>query len=287
MSDAGRRRLDEIERMLRLLAVLEAAGAVGVRQDRLLRLADSAAGQDDPRQLLAHDIGELNRAGWEIIAIGSGPGLRYVLTTCGSRVPVHLDRAQEAALLRASRSAAGAVGVADEDLPVENLAECVRAVGAHAVLSFSYRGRQRQVHPRAVQPGPAGWYLVGRDDGGHVDKYFAVARMREVAVGTPASAEVSRDARRAAHDPLSWLVDPPEEVRVRTAAAFAGEVEQALGTAMRRDYAGDDVVLTIAVTHQAAFRRRLYGFGGRVEVLAPERVRAGILAELSQLAGTL
>jgi hypothetical protein len=54
---------------------------------------------------------------------------------------------------------------------------------------------------------------------------------------------------------------------------------------MRREHAGDDVVLTIAVTHQAAFRQRLYGLGGRVEVLGPDRVRASIIAELSHLAG--
>jgi predicted DNA-binding transcriptional regulator YafY len=260
---------------------LEAAGASGVRQERLVRLAGYAAAEEVPRRLLARDVGELNRAGWEIITVGSGSGLRYVLTASGTRVPLRFDRAQEAALLRAARSARIAAG---ESQASAGFADCVRAVGARAVLSFEYRGRARQVDPAAVLPGPAGWFLMGREDG-RADRYFAVGRMRDVAVGAAGSATIARGTRRGGHDPLSWLVDPPEEVKVRAAARLADEVEQALGPAMRCERAGDDVVLTIAVTHQAAFRQRLYGLGGRVEVLGPDRVRASIVAELSHLAG--
>jgi predicted DNA-binding transcriptional regulator YafY len=281
MSDGGRHRLDAVERLLRVLAELEAAGAGGVRQQRLLRLSGYAAALEVPRRLLARDVGRLNRAGWEIITVGSGSGLRYVLTACGTRVPLRFDRAQEAALLRAARSARNAAG---ESQAPAGFADCVRAVGVRATLSFEYRGRVRQVHPAAVQPGPAGWYLLGREDG-RSDRYFAIGRMRHVAVGVAGSATIPSGARRGGHDPLSWLVDPPEEVKVRAAACLADEVEQALGPAMRRADAGDDVVLTIAVTHQAAFRQRLYGLGGRVEVLGPDGVRASIIAELSHLAG--
>lgn len=282
MSEGGRHPLEAVDRLLRVLAELEAAGASGVRQQRLVRLSGYAAASEAPRRLLARDVGELNRAGWEIITIGSGSGLRYVLTACGTRVPLRLDRAQEAALLRATRPARNAAG---ESQAAAGFADCVRAVGARAVLSFEYRGRARQVDPAAVLPGPAGWYLVGRENGRAEDGYFAIGRMRDVAVGAAGSATIPNVARRGGHDPLSWLVDPPEEVQVRAAARLADEVEQVLGPAMRREHSGDDVVLTIAVTHQAAFRQRLYGLGGRVEVLGPDRVRASIIAELSHLAG--
>jgi predicted DNA-binding transcriptional regulator YafY len=285
MSESGRHSLEAIERLLRILAVLEAAGAGGVRHDRLPRLAGCPAGPGDPRRRFARDIGELNRAGWEIISVGTGSGMRYVLTVSGTRLQLQLDRAQEAELLRASRSAP-ASREDDVDRAAEGMAECVRAVGSRALISFEYGGRPRRVHPCAVQPGPAGWYLVGREESGHVDRHFAIARMLDIEVGAPGSARVARSARRGGHDPLSWLVDPPEEVRLRVAARFASEVEQALGVALRREPTGDDVVLTVAVTHQAAFRHRLYALGGRVEVLSPERVRAGIVAELSQLAGS-
>ena len=281
MSDGVRHPLEAVERSLRVLAELEAAGAGGVRQERLLRLAGYAAASEVPRRLLARDVGALNRAGWEIITVGSGSGLRYVLTACGTRVPLRFDRAQEAALLRAARSARH---IAGDSRAAACFADCLRALGARAVLSFEYRGRARRVDPAAVLPGPAGWYLVGREDSRSV-RYFAIGRMRDVAVGAAGSATVSRGSRRGGHDPLSWLVDPPEEVKVRAAACLVDEVEQALGPAMRCERVGDDVVLTIAVTHQAAFRQRLYGLGGRVEVLGPDQVRASIVAELSQLAG--
>ncbi len=282
MSESGRHSLEAIERLLQILAMLDAAGAGGVRQDRLARLASYPPAPHDRRRQLAHDVGELNRAGWEIISVGSGSGMRYVLTACGTRLALPLDRAQEAELLRASRPAQETAG---GDGP-GCLAECVRAVGTRAVLSFGYGGELRRVHPRAVQPGRAGWYLVGREDGdGQADRYFAIAGMREVEAGAPGSATVTPSVRRGCHDPLTWLVDPPEEVTLRVAARFAGEVERALGPVLRREPTGDDVVLTIAVTNQAAFRHRLYALGGRVEVLGPEQVRAGIVAELSELAG--
>lgn len=280
MSYGGEHPLETLERLIRLLAVLEVAGSRGVRRDRLLGLADSAATVDDPRRLLARDIGELNRAGWEIITVGSGSGSRHVLTACGARVGLRFDREQEAALLAAVRSARFTA----PDERAGPFADCVRAVGSRAPLSFEYRGRRRRVEPVAVQPGPAGWYLVGREDG-RADRHFPLRRMRAVEVGAAGTATAYDGVRRSGHDPLSWSVDPPEEVKVRTAEAFAGEVEQTLGRAMRREYAGGEVVLTIAVTHQAAFRQRLYGLGGRVQVVAPARVRASIIAELSQLAG--
>ena len=285
MSEAARHRFEAIERLLRILAVLEAAGAHGVRHDRMPRLAGYPAGADDPRRQLARDIGELNRAGWEIISVGSGSGKRYVLTASGTRLPVRLDPEQEAALLRASRAARDGLGPDEATGVASVLAVCVRAVGARAGVAFEYGGRRRAVHPRAVQPGPGGWYLVGREDDSDVDRHFALTQMRDIEVGGRDSAAVSRTERRGRPDPVGWLVDPPEEVRLRTTAHFAEDVELALGPALRRERTGDDVVLTIAVTHQAAFRQRLYALGGRVEVLAPERVRAGIVAELSRLAG--
>ncbi len=287
MSEAGADRLEAIERLLRILAVLDAAGAAGVRHDRLARLVAYPAGSDDPRRQLAGDVGELNRAGWEIISVGAGSGKRYALIEWGTRPPLRLDPAHEAALLRASRVAQDGrpdgepIGAAGDAL-----AECISAVGAGSVVSFEYAGRRRRVHPRAVQPGPSGWYLVGRpDDGRDTDEYYAVALMRDIEVRPPGEAPVSPVERRGGHDPVRWLVDSPEEVKLRTAARFADEVELAFGPALRREHSGDDVVLTIAVTHQAAFRQRLYALGGRVEVLAPQRVRAEIVAELSHLAG--
>lgn len=281
MAEGGRQPFEAAERLLRLLAALESAGARGVSRDRLLRLAGPVATVEDPRRLLTRDIGELNRAGWEIITVGSGSGSRYVLTACGARVLLRFDREQEAALLRAARSAESATG---DNQAAERFADCVRAVGTRAVLSFVYRGTLRQIEPVAVQPGPTGWHLVGRE-AGRPDRYFAIARMRGITVGGAGTATIRESARRGGHDPLSWSVDPPEEVKVRAAERFAGEVEQTLGPAMRREHAGGDVVLTIAVTHQAAFRQRLYSLGGRVEVVAPDRIRASIVAELAQLAG--
>lgn len=279
-----------MSRQVRLLALLEAAGPAGVGQDRLADLAGYGGEPDARRQALTQDIWDLTEAGWDIDnEAGPGEKARYVLRARDTRLRIALSPRQQAELARVTRLAAivevnEVTGLAADPDDDTRLGDCVRATAARAPVTLHDGAGVRTIHPRAIRPGPSGWYLAGTEDGQATERYVAVDRISSVEVGRPGSAPDPGESRRGQADPAGWLVDPPEEVTVETTAEFVGEVMQALGPVMRRASRDGAVLLTFPVTHQAVFRTRLYPLGTRVRVVAPERVRASVVAELVQLA---
>ena len=304
MAGGGRDQLGPIERLVRLLAVLESAGMAGANQQQLLDVARYGGDHDDQRRALNRELKHLTDAGWDIRNVGDvGGDARYVLRARDTRLRVSLTREQKAELARAATLAgvkdfADLVGdgpqarvtsprvsdplVSTSEHP--NLTLCIYAASHRCLLQFMYKKRLRLVHPRVVQPGPSGWYLAGCEDGQDVEKNFAVGRMRTLAIDRPGSATVTYDVRHTQLDPLTWLVDPPVDVVVETTDDHVAHVESRLGAPTSRTGTDDRVTLTIPVTHRAAFRHRLYELGTRVQVLAPEEVRAEIVNDLEALA---
>jgi WYL domain len=292
MSDGGRDLLGGSERLVRLLAALEAAGPAGVGQERLAEVGGYGGEPDVRRSALTREISDLTQAGWTIENVaGPGERARYALRARDTRLRIGLTRRQQAELSRAAQLADAQEPVFLTTTPPVDvvLSRCVSAVAVRASVRFGFRGTTRTVHPRAVRPGPAGWYVVGCEDGRTGERWFAIDLISDLTVGEPGTAAVPSDARDGRLDPASWLVDPPEEVTVETSREFADQVVRALGPLMRRTDRTDRtdrVLLTFPVTHQAAFRMRLYPLGTRVRVVAPAHVRAAIRAELTDLAAS-
>ena len=303
MSGGGRDQLGPIERLVRVLAVLDAGGESGVTQERLLEAAQyEAPGEDAPRRMLNRDIGHLRGAGWDINNIAaSGTDARYVLRARDIRLRVELSPAEQAELARVGRFGgiddfAEYVGTDDGTAPEHGagrgtapsadaqLAMCLEAAALRRVVQFIYKGQPRTVHPRLVQPGPSGWYLVGWERASGIEKYFVIDRIRNLVFHKPGTAMPAEDSGRASLDPATWEVDPPVEVEVETSAPFADQVKLAIHPVVGEVADGDRSVLTVRVTNRAAFRMRLYALGTRVRVLGPEDVRAEIVDELTQLA---
>jgi predicted DNA-binding transcriptional regulator YafY len=300
MAGGGRDQLGPIERLVRLLAVLESAGLAGAGQQQLLDVARYGGEHDDQRRALNRELRHLTEAGWDIRNVGDAGGdARYVLRARDTRLRVSLTREQQAELARAATLAgvkdfANLVGdspYVDVTSPGvsapllktaehPNLTLCIYAASHRCLLQFMYKRRLRVVHPRVVQPGPSGWYLAGCEDGQDVEKNFAVGRMRTLVIDRPGSATVTYDVRHTQLDPLTWLVDPPVDVVVETTDDHVAHVESRLGAPTSRKDSDDHVRLTIPVTHRAAFRHRLYELGTRVRVLAPEEARAEIVKDL-------
>lgn len=307
LSRGGRDQLGPIERLVRVLAVLEGAGKLGATQEQLLDVANyGATGQDEKRRMLNRDIRYLNESGWDIENVAEpGTSARYVLAPRDIRLRVELDTDEQAELARVSRLAgvhefAEAVGTAarpnerppgpgvPDAEPDARLAMCLESAAHRRVVHFAYKGRRRTVHPRIVQPGPSGWYLVGREEESDKEKYFVVDRMGMVAFDKPGTAEPAETAEEVGGstlDPATWAVDPPVDVQVETRTEFAEQVRLAIRPVVGESVQEDRTVLTIHVTNRSAFLLRLYGLGTRVRVLGPEDVRAEMLDELRQLAG--
>jgi predicted DNA-binding transcriptional regulator YafY len=141
------------------------------------------------------------------------------------------------------------------------------------------------VHPARVHSGPSGWYLSGREAGGDVVKEFVVARMSDIALDPPGTADVLPEPARPSLDPLSWEVDPPVEVVLAVPAEHRVLAENLLGTPVSTAESGGNLALTYLVTNRQVFRYRIYELGTRVRVIAPSEVRAEIVAELRSFVG--
>ena len=302
MSRGGRDQLGPIERLVRVLAILDGAGPAGATQDQLLEVAQYGGDNPDAqRRMLNRDIAHLNDAGWDIRNVADvGTNARYVLAARDIRLRVELSPGEQAELARVGRIAgvekfAEYVGTdvngdgpapGTQPHPVDfQLTLCLEAAARRRVVQFIYKGRPRTVHPRVVEPGPSGWYLAGWEQGSGIEKRFVVDRMSRLVMDQPGTATAAQEERRGTLDPATWDVDPPVDVELETTGEFADQVKLSLRPVVGERTDGDTTVLTVRVTNRAAFRMRLYTLGARVRVLGPDDVRAEIVDELTRLAG--
>jgi predicted DNA-binding transcriptional regulator YafY len=246
--------------------------------------------------MLSRDLEHLNALGYDIRNVADvGSDGVYVMRARDNRLQVHLTPEQRGELLRAA-IAAGLEGMAThlgsgDDRPETpapasaDLDLVQRGTARHCLVRFTYKGEPRVVHPARVHSGPSGWYLSGREAGGDVVKEFVVARMSDIVLDAPGTAEVVAEPVRPSLDPLSWQVDLPVEVVLAVPAEHRVLVENLLGTPVSTAGTSGDLALTYLVTNRQVFRNRIYELGTRVTVVSPTEVRAEIVAELRSFLG--
>lgn len=298
----GRDQLGPMERLTQILSLLSTGRTLTA--DQVLEVvAYGSDSVEDRRDQLRRDVRHLESLGWDIANVAEpGEQARYRLTAVDNRLRVEFTPQQRFQLLRAAHAAGlsrlvddlggGAATETDFEAAARPgdaaLAGVQRAVARHCVLHFTYKGRRRDVHPHALHVRPGGWYLTAVEVGTTDAKTFAVARMTDVELSPAGSAPVPDRASRPQLDPITWRVDPAVDVVVQTSREHRPQVESMLGRAHRQGESADDpalLTLTIAVTHRAAFRRRLYELGTRVRLLGPEEIRDEVGAELRAVAG--
>ena len=306
----GRDQRGPMERLVRIAAVLRANDDRGVGGERLAELA-GFTGADHIDQL-NRELRHLKKQGWQIENIAApGDPARYRMTTVDNRLRVRLSPAQQQALRRAVLLAdrsdlVARLGLPEAERPVDvdaklatatpdpALATVLRAVRLGSVLRFAYKGTPRVVHPESVRTQNGTWYLRGLEDlpdrpaegpdEGAV-KTFVVTRMSEVAADPPGTARRVRAITHAGLHPMTWEIDPPVEVTLRTTADYVPDVRRWLGEPQAEEEHDDAVVLRYRVTNRSALRARLYELGRRVRLVAPEDVRQEMVDELAAVAG--
>ena len=292
----GRDQRGPMERLVRIAAVLRVAGTQGVSAAKLIQVGEYQG--ESVEDLLGRDLRALRKQGWEIVNDG-GPGSdgRYRMVTVDNRLRVRLTPSQLSALRRAVLVAdredlVTRLGLPDSERPADvgtsilgggpdhRLATVARGVRHRCLLRFRYAGRDRVVVPDTVRTQFGKWYLLGREEDSEVLKYFVVSRMAGVRSDEPGSAGRATATRQPSLHPMTWEVDPPVEVTVRTAPAYVRDVERWLGEPARREDGPDGTDLVFVVTNRAALRARLYELGPRVQLLAPDDVRREVLDDL-------
>lgn len=299
----GRDQRGPMERLVRIAAVLHARGGGGMSGDQLVEVAGFTG--EDASDQLAREIRHLRRQGWQIDNVaGPGQTAHYRMVTVDNRLTLQLTQPQQRALQQAVLLAdrgdlVRRLGLPESSRPddvgtVLEVAErddaldtVVRATSLRALLRFDYKGSARVVHPVSVNAQYGRWYLRGREDGAEegVVKAFVVSRMSDVRADAPGTADVPAPVRHPGLHPMSWEIDPPVDVELRTTADYAPDVRRWLGEPAAVAERGEHVVLRYRVTHRAAFRTRLYDLGTRVALLGPDEVRREVVAELRELAG--
>ncbi len=295
----GKQRIP-MERLVRLVSVLQRAGTRGVPATNLADIAGFDG--DDPISQLGREFRHLRALGWQIDNIGAeGEAGVYRMTSVDNRLRLKLTADQQAALLRAVLLAnrddlverlgleasshppevVAAVPVGGDDA----LTAVTQALRLGCVLRFRYNGSLRVVHPDSVRTQNGKWYLRGHEDGSDLVKAFVVSRMSEVSADVPGTAVRTETRRHAGLHPMSWEVDPPVEVTLRSPTEYAPDVRRWLGEPARETGSDGVTELVYVVTHRAALRSRIYELGPRVEVVGPASIRDEIIAELAFMAG--
>lgn len=301
MPTAGRDQLRPMQRIVRIMAMLHDRQQQGVSADELVSIA--GYGDADPRTQLGKDLNHLRGQGWQIDnTAGPGEAATYKMVPGDNRLRLALTPDQVAALQRAmiladradlaqrldvtAATIARGVGPAvAEHPPSSELSRALDAVRLRSRIRFSYKGGPRTVHPASVRFRAGQWYLTGLEDGSTVTKHFVVSRMSSAVLDPPGTADPVGDVRDMPLHPLSWEVDPPVEVVLRTDLDYEPDVVRLLREPARRAERDGVVDLTYVVTHRTAMRARLYALGRRVVLVSPAEVRDEVLAELREMVG--
>lgn len=299
----GRDQSAAMERLVRIVAVLSEAGKDGVPIDHLVGVGQYGAGDiADQRTQLQRDIKVLAGVGLRITnQTPAGESARYVLQAVDNRLTVRLTPAQLAALQRAAIAVdraelARPLGLSVSDppsqpgpvikpaAPLPYMDLVVSGVQRLCRIRFDYKSRPRVVHGQAVTPQDGNWYLTGREDGSEITKHFSIARMTNVELDPPGTAQPAQVQERPALDPLQWEVDKPIDITTSCAREHRPDVERLLGPPATVTEHDGQLRLTHRVTHRLAFRHRVYELGTRVRVLGPPDFLDELGSALKQVA---
>ncbi len=291
-----------MERLVRLAMVLHHAGQEGVPAATLVTVAGFEGGADAGSQL-ARELRHMRNVGWQIDNIAApGDDARYRMTSVDTRIRLRLSDPQQAALRRAAILAdrtdlADRLGLSPETMPADPAAALaasiddgaletvLRAVQQHCLLRFRYKGSQRVVHPGSVRATNRTWHLRALEDGDDRVKDFVVSRMSEVAADAPDTARTVSATSHPGLDPMTWEIDEPIEVTLRSATDYAPDVRRWLGETIAETEDGDETEFLLRVTNRAGLRSRLYQLDDRVRVIGPPEIVNEIVDELSAMAG--
>lgn len=295
--------VEKVERLLTLInLLLGAPRAISAEQLRQ-RVPGYPADDASFKRAFERDKDELREMGVPLLVEvipGSDPPLQgyrirkqdYELSDPG----LEPDEIEALALAAAVTGVAGGMGqrglfklggaarptTPQAELPTDpNLLAAFTAVAERRVLTFRYRGEDREVHPYRLEFVRARWYLNGFDRLRADDRWYRLDRI-EGSVhheGPPGAFERPVEAVPGlALDP--WVIGGGTEpiiARVWIDPAVAWTVRSELTDA--RTIADDDdgLVVELRVTNREGFRSWLLSFLDRAEVLAPQELRDDVV----------
>ena len=170
------------------------------------------------------------------------------------------------------------------DETVELVRHALNMVGRKASLvSMTYRGQLRQVHPVRLHTTPAGWWLRARDEDGMV-KWFRLDRMTSVQLAEPWSADPDIEDPGDSLNPHTWAEDPPQSVHLSVPVEHLHSVLLTFPHAEVDRGGAAEAQVQIEITNRAAFFGWLVEMGTRVRLTGPADVVDDVRARLEAVA---
>lgn len=273
----------------------------GSTQLDLVRAAGSDPNNQSDVDKFRKDMRALRAAGWDIETVRFGHNdFRYRLHVVDPRLRATFSETHRAQLLRAAQRAG--IGQLYEDLNPdlsdgspsydgpEGLGTAEHAVRLRCLLTFTYRTKQRRVHPYDVHFSGDDWYLRGREEGTDQDyKTFRLSRAEGLAAEPPGTAEPLIELPSPNRDPMLLRLAEPFPVRISTTEQDLPDVVDALGVngfeVLGPEAGGDGVEVEVTVTNSDALLNRLFELDSRVHLIGPDSVRSQARQFLVEAAG--
>lgn len=188
-------------------------------------------------------------------------------------------------------------GLLDEHAPVAAIVPDLPAlptlrdaVSSRSSVAFRYRDVDRTVDPWGLLLRDGFWYLVGHDHGRAERRTYRIDRIQGDVLTVPGSSF----ERPAGFDPREAFPDDPKEIgadptkpdaRVLVDARQARRAEAELGSdRVTARHPDGSIELAVPCGNGPAFRSWVLGYLDAAEVLAPDDVRADVVAWLEAVA---
>lgn len=164
------------------------------------------------------------------------------------------------------------------------------AVASFNVVTFSYHGRRRVIHPYGLIARNGFWYLIAFDTERKMQVTYRVDRIEDsISVGEAHAFErpVGFDLATAYNRDPKDFADARSELAIvrldhRVAPAVIRELGEDAVVARRTDGSID---VEVACGNRTAFKSWLFAMVDRAEVISPDTVRHEIIADLQRMAG--
>lgn len=161
------------------------------------------------------------------------------------------------------------------------------ATGDRTPIRFSYKGQQRQVEPWAMTYRRGAWYLLGHDRVRQAPRMFKVAR-----IDAPAQAIGKAGSYRVPDVDLdaAWSRLEPRQADTEAIVAIrAGRAPELRLRARPAEHAGPVPagyeVYAVGYSRAGDLIGELCAHGADALVLAPQRIRRAVIAQLQAVAG--
>ncbi len=168
------------------------------------------------------------------------------------------------------------------------LAPLQEAIRAHAVASFPYRGRARDVEPYGLCFRSGVWYLVGKDRAAAELRTFRVDRIEdaEPVIGPAGAFEPPADLDMLEvirYVPWQARDDQATEVVVDVDRREARAAVELVGTAAIEQRDNGSVRLRFRIGDDEGFVSWLVGLGDAAELVSPPALRVRVVERLQSL----